>query len=77
MSSSAPGAKITRSIMLRPCPLLDLLPYASGRRMLKESLLATAQLVALSVGNGQLRVLLSDAVPEVFDKLDAFSAAQF
>lgn len=67
---------MTRSIMLRPSMLLDLFPCASRSRMREETLLASPQLVALPIGNGQLRVFLRDAVPEVFDKLDSFGSCE-
>ena len=75
-SRRASGVKMTRSIMLRACPLLDLLPCAARSRMLKESRFATKQFVALCVGNRQHGVLLSDAIPKVFDELEPFSPTQ-
>jgi len=65
---------MTRSIMLRACPLLDLLPGAARSRMLKESLSATAQFVALRVGNRQPGVLLSDAIPKVLNELEPLNS---
>jgi hypothetical protein len=62
--------------MLRARPLLDLLPCAARSRMLKESLFAATQFVALRVGNRQPGVLLGDAIPKVFNELDPFSSAQ-
>lgn len=44
--------------------------------MLKKSLLAAAQLIALCFRNRQLDILLRDTVPKIFDKLKAFRAAQ-
>ena len=62
---------MTRSIMLRPGTLLDLFPCAARCRMREESLLAPPQFIALPIRDGQLRILLRDAVPEVFDQLQA------
>ncbi len=64
-------------IMLRMGPLLNLFPSAPRSRMLQIPLLAAAKLVELRVRDRRLRVLLGDAVPEVFDKLKTFSASEF
>jgi hypothetical protein len=68
---------MTRSIMLRTCPLRDLFPCATGRRILQMSLPAAAKFVALRVWDGRRRVLLGDTVPEVFDKLKTFGSSEF
>jgi hypothetical protein len=45
--------------------------------MLQKSLFAAAQLITLPIRDGQLRVLLGDAVPKVFDKLKTLGSSEF
>jgi hypothetical protein len=68
---------MTLSIMLRPRPQLDLLPCAARNRIFEKALLATAQFVALPIGNRQLRIFLGYAVPKIFHKLKAFGRSEF
>ena len=62
--------------MLRSSTLLDLFPCAARGGVSEESLFAASQLVTLPVWNRQLRVLLRDAVPEVFDELKALGSCE-
>lgn len=45
--------------------------------MLQISLFATTKFVAFCIGYRRWRILLSDAVPQVFDELEAFSPSEF
>ena len=45
--------------------------------MLQEPLFAAPQLVALRIGGGKRCLLLSDAIPKIFDQLRAFGPAEF
>ena len=68
---------MTLSIILRPRSPLDLLPCPAGSGVFEKALLAVAQFVTLPIGNRQLGLFLGDAVPEIFHKLNAFSASKF
>ena len=65
---------MTRSIMLRTSTLFDLFPGAAGRGVREEAFLTLSQLVALPLRDGQLRLFLRDAVPEVFDELESLGS---
>jgi len=68
---------MTFSIIPRPGPPLDLLPSAARSWIFEKTLLATAQLVTLPIGNRQLGLLLGNAIPKIFHKLKTFSASKF